>query len=52
MKIDIFTHILPKRYNEKMLELDPQGKDIDKRVRAANWYHGHRRALQGDGPIR
>jgi predicted TIM-barrel fold metal-dependent hydrolase len=35
MKIDIFTHILPKRYNEKMLEIDPQGKDIDKRVRAA-----------------
>ena len=26
MKIDIFTHILPKRYNEKMLEMIPRAK--------------------------
>jgi uncharacterized protein len=34
-KIDVFTHILPKAYNEKMIKLDPEGKDINKRVRNA-----------------
>ena len=35
MKIDIFSHILPKKYNEKMMRLDPKGGDINKRVRQA-----------------
>jgi predicted TIM-barrel fold metal-dependent hydrolase len=35
MKIDIFTHILPMAYYEKMMELDPKGRDINKRVRDA-----------------
>lgn len=34
-KIDIFTHILPKKYNEKMMKLDPKGSGINKRVRQA-----------------
>ena len=34
-KIDIFSHILPKKYNEKMLQLDPRGEGINKRVRQA-----------------
>ena len=32
-KIDIFTHILPKAYNKKMMQLNPEGADINKRVR-------------------
>ena len=36
MKIDSFTHILPKRYGEKILQLAPETKDIDKRVRGAS----------------
>jgi predicted TIM-barrel fold metal-dependent hydrolase len=35
MKIDAFTHILTKRYGEKILQLAPESKDIDKRVRSA-----------------
>ncbi len=35
MKIDIFTHILTKRYGEKILQLAPDTKDMDKRVRGA-----------------
>jgi hypothetical protein len=35
MKIDIFTHILPKRYQEKIMQIDPVVKDINKRVRDA-----------------
>jgi len=34
-KIDIFTHILPKRYQEEILKIDPVVKDINKRVRDA-----------------
>jgi predicted TIM-barrel fold metal-dependent hydrolase len=33
MKIDIFAHIFPKRYFDKMLEIAPDGKDMQKRVR-------------------
>jgi predicted TIM-barrel fold metal-dependent hydrolase len=33
MKIDIFNHIFPKSYYDKMLEIAPAGKDIHKRVR-------------------
>jgi predicted TIM-barrel fold metal-dependent hydrolase len=33
MKIDIFNHIFPKSYFDKMLEIAPGGKDIHKRVR-------------------
>lgn len=33
MKIDIFNHIFPKRYFEKMLEVLPNGTDMHKRVR-------------------
>ena len=34
MKLDIFNHIFPKRYYERMLEVAPNGKDMHKRVRA------------------
>ncbi|HZM34508.1 MAG TPA: amidohydrolase family protein [Burkholderiales bacterium] len=34
MKIDAFTHIFPKAYWERMLEVLPDGRDMHKRVRA------------------
>ena len=34
MKLDIFNHIFPKRYYERMCEVAPNGKDMHKRVRA------------------
>jgi aminocarboxymuconate-semialdehyde decarboxylase len=34
MKIDIFNHIFPKKYFDKMVEVLPGGKDMHKRVRA------------------
>lgn len=34
MKIDIFNHIFPKAYFDKMVEVLPGGKDMHKRVRA------------------
>jgi predicted TIM-barrel fold metal-dependent hydrolase len=34
MKIDIFNHIFPKKYFDKMVEMLPSGKDMHKRVRA------------------
>jgi uncharacterized protein len=34
MKIDIFNHIFPKTYFDKMVEVLPSGKDMHKRVRA------------------
>jgi predicted TIM-barrel fold metal-dependent hydrolase len=33
MKIDVFNHIFPKAYFEKMLSVSPKGKDILKRMR-------------------
>ncbi len=33
MKIDIFNHIFPRKYFEKMVEVAPKGKDMHKRVR-------------------
>jgi len=33
MKIDIFNHIFPKSYYDKMLAIAPNAKDINKRVR-------------------
>src|SRR4030067_1286535 len=33
MKIDIFNHIFPKSYFDKMVNLIPSGKDMNKRVR-------------------
>ena len=34
MKIDAFTHIFPKRYWDRMVEVLPNGRDMHKRVRA------------------
>ncbi len=34
MKIDVFNHILPKRYFDKIVEVTPKGKDMHQRVRA------------------
>ncbi len=34
MKLDIFNHIFPKRYYDRMLEVAPDGRDMHKRVRA------------------
>jgi aminocarboxymuconate-semialdehyde decarboxylase len=33
MKLDVFNHIFPKRFYERMLKVAPNGKDIHKRVR-------------------
>ena len=33
MKIDAFTHIFPRRYWERMLQVRPDGRDMNKRVR-------------------
>jgi predicted TIM-barrel fold metal-dependent hydrolase len=33
MKIDIFTHIFPKPYFDRMVKVAPKGKDMHKRVR-------------------
>ena len=33
MKLDIFNHIFPKKYYDRMLKVAPNGKDIHKRVR-------------------
>ena len=33
MKLDIFNHIFPKKYWDKMIEIAPGGKDMHKRVR-------------------
>ena len=33
MKLDIFNHIFPKTFYERMLEVAPNGKDMHKRVR-------------------
>ena len=34
MKIDIFAHIFPKAYFDKMIEIAPNAKDMHKRVRS------------------
>lgn len=34
MKIDIFNHIFPKKFYDKMMEVAPNHKDMGKRVRA------------------
>ncbi len=34
MKLDIFNHIFPQRYYDRMLEVVPDGRDMNKRVRA------------------
>lgn len=34
VKIDAFNHIFPRRYFDKMMEVSPNGKDMNKRVRA------------------
>ncbi|MBW2209231.1 MAG: amidohydrolase, partial [Deltaproteobacteria bacterium] len=34
MKLDMFNHIFPKTYFDKMLEVAPNLKDMGKRVRA------------------
>ena len=36
MKVDIFSHIMPQAYYDRMIELDRKGKDMDKRIRAAS----------------
>ncbi|MEJ2726729.1 MAG: amidohydrolase family protein [Deltaproteobacteria bacterium] len=33
MKLDIFNHIFPKKYYDKMMQVNPDYKDIGKRVR-------------------
>ena len=33
MKLDVFNHLFPKKYYERMLEVAPRGKDMHKRVR-------------------
>ena len=34
MKLDIFNHLFPKKFYERMLEVSPEGRDMQKRVRA------------------
>jgi len=33
MKLDIFNHLFPKKYYDRMLKVAPNGKDMHKRVR-------------------
>ena len=33
MKLDIFNHIFPKKFYDRMLAVAPSGKDMHKRVR-------------------
>jgi hypothetical protein len=33
MKLDISTHIFPKKYYARMLQVAPNGQDMHKRVR-------------------
>ncbi len=33
MKLDIFNHLFPKKFYERMLEVSPKGRDMQKRVR-------------------
>ncbi len=32
MKIDVFNHIIPRKYFDRMINISPKGKDIQKRV--------------------
>lgn len=34
VKIDIFNHVIPQKYFDKIVSISPRGKDIQKRVRA------------------
>src|SRR5208337_1989523 len=34
MKLDIFNHIFPQRFYDRMLKIAPDGKDMHQRVRA------------------
>ena len=34
MKLDIFNHIFPRRFYDRMLQVLPDGRDMNKRVRA------------------
>ena len=34
MKLDIFNHLFPKKFYDRMLKVAPNGKDMHKRVRA------------------
>jgi uncharacterized protein len=33
MKLDIFNHLFPKKFYQRMLEVSPEGRDMEKRVR-------------------
>lgn len=33
MKLDIFNHLFPKNFYQRMLEVSPEGRDMEKRVR-------------------
>ncbi len=39
MKLDIFNHFFPKAFFDRMIELSPKGKDINKRVREVPSIH-------------
>ena len=36
MKIDVFSHIMPQAYYDKMVALDPKGKDMDSMIRGVS----------------
>ena len=36
MKIDVFSHILPRRYYDKIMELDPRGRDMTSQIRGVS----------------
>jgi uncharacterized protein len=36
MKIDVFSHIIPEAYYDRMIELAPTGKDMDRLTRSAS----------------
>jgi uncharacterized protein len=36
MKIDVFSHILPRRYYDRIMELDPRGRDMTSQIRGVS----------------
>ena len=41
MKLDIFNHIFPKIYFDKMMEVAPNHKDMGKRAREGSGFQAH-----------
>jgi len=45
VKLDVFNHIFPQKFYERMLKVAPNGKDMHKRVREIPLHEGNARRL-------